>query len=205
MTVYYLEATEIDDRCWMRLPTEWPLEGFEEEFPDPVPWARAAAGARWEDSGLTPGAGEEEALAEVLVRCAEVHPDFRPGFEIFLHLPSPRDTPLAVYVGDYEVVGDTVDDFAYALGTHEPGAVETPLTEDLTVPTLGTGRRVVRYAKDDDGTIIASLRYAWEVEEHGLFASVITVASPDRVMGAADDLDRLVRGLRYLPEDYFPE
>jgi hypothetical protein len=205
MTEYYLEATDLDERCWMRLPTEWPLPDFEDVFPDPVPWARAAAGVRWEDSGLTPRHGEVDELARVLVRCAALLPGFRPGFEIFLHLPSPRDTPLAVYVGDYESAEDNEPHVRFALGLDEPDAVEPPLIEDFAVPTLGTGKRALRYAKDDEGGIVASLRYAWDVERYGLFASVIAVADPIRVIAAVDDLDRLCRGLRYLPEDAFPE
>lgn len=205
MTEYYLEATDVDERCWMRLPTEWPMPDFEDDFPDPVPWSRAAARVRWKDSGLAPGPGEVDQLARVLVRCAETLPDFRPGFEIFLHLPSPRDTPLALYVGDYESADNNEHHFRYALGPDEPAAVEPPLIEDCTVPTLGTGRRAIRYSKDDDGSIIASLRYAWDVQAHGLFVSVITVADPTRVMSAVEDVDRLIKGLRYLPENAFPE
>ncbi len=205
MTEYFLEATDVDERCWMRLPTEWPMPVFEDDFPGPVPWSRAAAGVRWEDSGLTPGPGELDELARVLVRCTEILPDFRPGFEVFLHLPSPRDTPLAVHIGDYASDDDNEHHFRYALGLDEPSAIEPPLIEDFTVPTLGTGKRVIRYSKNDDGTIIAGLRYAWHVQEHGLFTSVVTVADPTRVMTAIEDVDHLIKSLRYLPEDAFPE
>ncbi|MDI5962982.1 hypothetical protein [Streptantibioticus silvisoli] len=115
--------------------------------------------------------------------------------------PSPRDIPLAVHVGDYESADDNEPHFRYALGLDEPAAVEAPLIEDFPVPTLGPRKKAVRYAKDDGGGIIASVRYAWGIQEHGLFA----VTDPRRVMTAMEDVDRLCKGLRYLSEDEFPE
>ena len=206
MTQYYLEATDVDEGCWIELPTQWPMPDFEDMFPDPVPWAGAAARVTWKDSGLTPGPGDVEALAKTLEYCARTLPDRLPGFEIFLHLPTPSGTPQAVYVGDYRSDGDPDAELREVLGLDQPNAVETPLVEDFTVPTLGTGKRAVRYAKDADGAIIASLRYAWNVEEHGTIASVRTAGSdPARIVSMAEDLDRLCKGLRYLPEEMFPE
>jgi hypothetical protein len=149
-----------------------------------------------------------DALARTLEFCAGILPERMPGFEIFLYLPSPQGAPQAVYVGDIEVKdGDEAEaEFAVALGVDQPNAVEPPLVTDFTVPTLGTGRRSLRYAKADDGRVIASLRYVWHVPEHGLLATVrCAAADPASIVTISDDLDRLCRGLRYLPEDAFPE
>lgn len=208
MTEYYLEATDVDERCWMRLPTEWPMPDFEDVFPDPEPWSRAAAGVRWEDSGLTPGPDDVRALAKTLAYCAQILPERMPGYEIFLYLPSPQGAPRAVYAGDIEVVSreEAEVEFAVALGLDQPNAVETPLVEDFAVPTLGVGKRSLRYGKADDGSVFASLRYVWDIEEHGLVATVrVAAAGPTDIVAMSEDVDRLCQGLRYLPEDAFPE
>ncbi|MDI5972525.1 hypothetical protein POF50_024825 [Streptomyces sp. SL13] len=205
MTEQFLESGPRDPARWIALPTDWPAPGFEKDFPDPATWAVIAANAVWNDSPLTPRGDEVDSLAQVLAYCADNCPRPLPGYEIYLHLPGPRDVPLPVYVGDYPRTTDPESDLRYALAVEDPEAVEPPLVEEFTAAGLGSGLRALRYCRDRDdayGGILVGLRYAWYVEHLDLIVSVRTVhPHPGRVIAAIDDIDALCRGLRYVAED----
>ncbi len=191
MTEYCLEATGIDDARWVRLPGEGEAAVGE--------WALRTARERWDGSGLEAGADGAEQLAAVLEHCAFVHPDVMPGFDVLLHLPDPRQAPLAVYLGDYESEGDPAAELAQLLDM--PDCVGDPVTGQVTVPGLGTGTRSLCHVRDEEIGLLASLQYAWSVRERGVISVVSTAGTPERVAEAAEDLDRLCSGLRHLPQD----
>lgn len=188
-TTPYLECGEWDAARWVWVPGE---EG--------ETWAGEAARAVWGDSGVVPRTGEIEGLARELAHCARRCPSAYPGFEVLLHLPGPRDTPLPVYLGGYPCGGDVEDELRQAGGEADPDAVEPPLVEEFTTERLGAGRRVLRYTADPgdpDRALLAALRYAWHLPGADAIGCLFTVhPQPGRLLTALDDLDELARGLR---------
>jgi hypothetical protein len=205
MTEYYLETDEFDPDVWVGVPLEWPTPGFEKEFPDIPAWADVAANALWDASALTPHPGELDQLAGILGYAAKQYPTAYPGFEVLLHLPGPRDTPIPVYIGDIDVDDAPEAELRFWTGENDPNAVEPPVVEKFTSPHLGTGRRVLRYTVDPDDpdrSIIVALRYGWYIKELGRVGGMFTLSpDPGRLISAMDDLDALARGLQYVPAE----
>ncbi|MEU6174429.1 hypothetical protein ABZ832_21220 [Streptantibioticus parmotrematis] len=204
-----LSTPHRDPARWVGLPTEWPLPGFEREFPDPATWAATAARAIWEDSPLTPGPADVTGLTDVLAYAAHHFPGAFPGFEVLLHLPGPRDNPLPVYLGDLttepEDPGHEV--LRHLTGADDPYAVEPPVVEEFGNPFLGQGLRVLRYTTDDraGGALLPCLRYAWYLRGNDgqppHCACLFTLhPDPARLVAALDDIDTLAGDLRYEAE-----
>ncbi|PWI45906.1 hypothetical protein [Streptomyces sp. ICBB 8177] len=204
-----LSTPHRDPARWVGLPTEWPLPGFEREFPDAATWAATAARAIWDDSPLTPRPAEVAGLTDVLTYAAHHFPGAFPGFEVLLHLPGPRDDPLPVYLGDLTTDPEDVEDRAHEIlrhltGADDPYAVEPPVVEEFGNPFLGQGLRVLRYTADDraGGALLPCLRYAWHlrgIDGQPARCACLFALHPDpaRLIAALDDLDTLARDLRY--------
>jgi hypothetical protein len=97
----------------------------------------------------------------------------------------PRQLPLFLYVGVWEAAGNRDAQLRKWCLVGDPGAVEPPVTDEITTDRLGTGIRVMRYRRDNDGTLYAPLRYAWRSAEFGT----------DLVLNAAEDLGGLQRAI----------
>lgn len=195
----WLDLGEYDPECWMWVPDEFPVG----ELDDVRDWAAMMAQACWNDSDLVPRENDVAELTDVLVACAEKYPTLYPSYRLYLHLRDPRDVPLALFTGAMDIEGDRDTELRALTWADDENVVEPPIVEEFSTPHLGTGLRVLRYAKDpEDDSIIAGLRYAWRVEEEGVDVLLFT-ACPDlgRLLKAVDDIDALARIARMSPED----
>lgn len=207
-TAYFLDVSHHDRTVWLQVPTEWPVPGQEEEFPDLATWADRAARAIWTESGLNPGSTGMDYLTGMLTRAAEEFSTVYPDFELLVHLPGPLDLPLPVAIGGLDTSDLSPDEAERELrgwaGEGDPEAVEPPLIEDFASPRLGKGLRGLRYTigeNDPDRTVNAALHYAWDVPQLGCQIYMVT-ASPDpaHLIAAMDDLDALARTIGFSTE-----
>lgn len=198
---------EIDLSTWMPVPTQWPAPGAESMFPTMPEWADYAANAIWNESTLQPRPGELDLLIRVLAYGAEHFPSAYPGFDLFLHLPGPRDMPLPVFIGDFDT-SDIVTDEDAAIElrqwtSDDPNAVEPPIIEDFLSPHLGPGVRALRYSVPDkeSGEILAGLRYGWHVPHLSRHAYLITgTHDPGHLIATMEDIDALARCMEYVTD-----
>ena len=197
---------------WIRIPLMWPEPGLEdvEEAQTPEAWARYFAEGLWEDfAAEKPKPGEVGLLTNILLMYALRAPAAFPDFEVFLHLPHPRDIPLPVYVDLVEIEEGEDRETALRALTHADAsyAVEPPIVEDFDSPHLGRGLRVLRYYQDQDedsNELHVGLRYAWRYEKGTEAADVLIIlADPDagRVLKALDDVDEFARTIRISPDE----
>lgn len=195
---------------WIRIPLMWPEPGLEdvEEAQTPEAWARYFAEGLWEDAAPEkPEPGETDLLANILLMYALRAPAAFPDFEVFLHLPHPRELPLPAYVDLVEI--DETEDQHTTLRelTHADAsyAIEPPIVEDFDSPHLGTGLRVLRYYQDEDSNEVhVGLRYAWRYKKGTEAADVLIIlADPDagRILRALDDVDEFSRTIRISPDE----
>ncbi|TLS42766.1 hypothetical protein FE633_29400 [Streptomyces montanus] len=130
-----------------------------------------------------------------------------PDFEVFLHLPHPREIPLPAYVDLVEIEEGEDRKTALRELTHADAsyAVEPPIVEDFDSPHLGAGLRVLRYYQDEDSNEVhVGLRYAWRYEKGKEAADVLIIlADPDagRILRALDDVDEFARTIRISPDE----
>lgn len=197
---------------WIRIPLMWPEPGLEdvEEAQSPEAWARYFAEGLWEDfASEEPEPGEVDLLTNILLMYALRAPAAYPDFEVFLHLPHPREIPLPAYVDLVEIEeGEEGENRETALReltqADASRAVEPPIVEDFDSPHLGTGLRVLRYFQDEDSNEVhVGLRYAWRYEKEAEAADVLIIlADPDagRILGALDDVDDFARTIRISPD-----
>ncbi|MFC9228079.1 hypothetical protein ACFTZI_03790 [Streptomyces decoyicus] len=197
---------------WIRVPLMWPEPGLEdvEEAQSPEAWARFFAEGLWADfASEKPKPGEADLLTNILLMYALRAPAAFPDFEVFLHLPHPREIPLPAYVDLVEI--EEGEDRATALRalTHADAsyAIEPPIVEDFDSPHLGTGLRVLRYYQDQDedsNEVHVGLRYAWRFEKGTEAADVLIIlADPDagRILRSLDDIDEFARTIRISPDE----
>jgi hypothetical protein len=187
----------------------WPEPGLEnvEEAQTPEAWARYFAEGLWEDfASEKPEPGEVDLLTNILLMYAIRAPAAFPDFEVFLHLPHPREIPLPAYVDLVEIEEGEDRKTALRELTHADAsyAVEPPIVEDFDSPHLGAGLRVVRYYQDEDSNEVhVGLRYAWRYEKGTEAADVLIIlADPDagRILRALDDIDEFARTIRISPD-----
>jgi hypothetical protein len=188
----------------------WPEPGLEDvqEAQTPEAWARYFAEALWRDADPEkPDPGEIDLLADILLMYALRAPSAFPDFEVFLHLPHPRELPLPAYVDLVEIEenGDrhtTLRELTHADASY---AIEPPIVEDFDSPHLGTGLRVLRYYQDEESNEVhVGLRYAWRYEKGSEAADVLIIlADPDasRILRALDDVDEFARTVRISPDE----
>ena len=195
---------------WIRIPLMWPEPGLEDvkEAQTPELWARYFAEGLWADlAPEKPGPGEVELLTNILLMYADRAPAAYPDFEVFLHLPHPRETPLPAYVDLVEI--EEGEDRTRALRelTHADASytVEPPIVENFDSTHLGTGLRVLRYYQDEESNEVhVGLRYAWRYEKGTEAADVLIIlADPDagRILRSLDDIDEFARTVRISPDE----
>ncbi|GAA0456755.1 hypothetical protein [Streptomyces olivaceiscleroticus] len=197
---------------WLRVPLMWPEPGVEDVMiaQTPQAWGQHFAEAWWQDfTSEKPNSGEVDQFAEILAMLAERAPTAWPGFEVFLHVPHPRDIPLAVYVDLVEVEegDDRNTDLRELTHADADYAIESPIVEEFHSPHLGTGLRVLRYYQDQvraSNEVHAGLRYAWRYEKGTEVADVVIILAcpdPGRILRALDDIDEFARTIRVSPDE----
>ncbi|MGW2020566.1 hypothetical protein [Streptomyces decoyicus] len=197
---------------WIRIPLMWPEPGLEdvEEAQSPEAWARYFAEGLWEDfASEKPKPGEVDLLTNILLMYALRAPAAFPDFEVFLHLPHPREIPLPAYVDLVEIEEGEDRETALRALTHADAgyAIEPPIVDDFDSPHLGAGLRVLRYYQDQDedsNEVHVGLRYAWRYEKDTEAADVLIIlADPDagRILRSLDDIDEFARTIRISPDE----
>jgi hypothetical protein len=183
----------------------WPEPGLEgvEEAQTPEAWARYYAEEIWTDfASEKPEPGEVDLLFNILLMYAIRAPAAFPDFEVFLHLPHPREIPLPAYIDLVEIEEGEDRETALRELAHADASytVEPPIVEDFVSPHLGAGLRVLRYYQDENSNEVhVGLRYAWRYDKGAEAADVLIIlADPDagRILRALDDIDEFARSIR---------
>ncbi|MXM63312.1 hypothetical protein GR925_07590 [Streptomyces sp. HUCO-GS316] len=126
---------------WIRIPLMWPEPGLEdvEEAQTPEAWARYFAEGLWEDfASEKPEPGEVDLLTNILLMYAIRAPAAFPDFEVFLHLPHPREIPLPAYVDLVEIEEGEDRETALRELTHTDASytVEPPPSSRTSTPRI---------------------------------------------------------------------
>jgi len=185
---------DYDPAIWVEMPSEW-TDGT---WPDYRDWAWDTAKAVWADSGLEPGEYGIDQLALAFAMIVESE-DKALSSLTYLHVPEPTDIPLAVGLKVFECEGERATALRVMANADDPGAVESPIVDEFTTTSLGSGLRTLRYLTppEQPDTLVGALNYAWRVDEIDTDIRLWT-ACPDlsRLIGAIDDIDTLARSIR---------
>jgi hypothetical protein len=169
-----------DQNVWIPLLPAFP------EGDDLPSYCAAVAEEWWHACGLSYSAVDVLRLRHMLIAAWEGTYGHIPCHLMFVHLPDPRQLPLFLYVGVWEAAGNRDTQLRNWCLASDPDAVELPVIDEITTDRLGTGIRVMRYRRNNDGALCAALRYAWRSAEFGT----------DLVLNAtAEDLGRLQRAI----------
>lgn len=194
---------DYDPDVWVEIPIQWTLaagdEWAESHQETPEEWAREIAGYCWEESDEEDfTAGEVELLAQTLLECVRRYPGMYPGFQVLLHLPNPKVTPLPVWIGHLPAEGDEQQSLRELALADGADAVEPPVADEVRTEALGTGLRVLRYSTvPGSNELVVGLRYAWRSDEHQRDVLVITGSpAPGQVMSAGDAIAELIHEIR---------
>ena len=151
-----------------------------------TPWPDRAAYAGWAaqnvalalGSALAPEQREERttALAETIRDAYEALFGKVLAHQFFLHVPSLEHPPLPVFLGIWKSAGDREEMLDYFTGVDDPAAVAEPVAVDFTTERLGTGRRVYHVAKQSEGELMATLAYAFRVDEYATDIRLHTIS-----------------------------
>lgn len=108
-----------------------------------------------------------------------------------------RDTPLPVCATIGPSQGPREETLRALAEADDPNAIERPVVTSFRSERLGEGMTAFRYLQQDDSAhLLACVRYAWQVAEHG--ADVVMWTATDdvaRLMSTSDDLEELARSL----------
>lgn len=180
----------IDMKQWIPLPLAFP-DGYDRDS-----WATTAAAAWSEQWGLPAESPEVERLA-TMVR--EIHKSANVRVrchQIWILIPDPFTTPLPVFVAIWRQSGDRNRRLRLLTGADDKTGGRKPKVTKVSTEHLGTGLRVLRERVQDNGQPLASLAFAFRVEEHETDLQVYAVTSNLlALMAASADIKRLVEGM----------
>ena len=192
-----IDIEYIDPYPWTVLPPRSGGTGPFEEWDDIQSWCREESEDLWADRELDPGPNGIDFVAGTLARCAEAFSPPGSDHWLFLHRDHPTDMPLPVFAAIGPASGPREETLRALTLADDPDTVEPPVVKRFKSERLGEGLTVFRYvAQEDSRHLLACVRYAWQVAEHGADI-VIWTATEDvaRIMQAAEDLENLARSL----------
>jgi hypothetical protein len=192
-----IDIEDIDPYPWTVLPPRSGDTGPFEEWDDIRAWCREEAEDLWADRELDPGPNGVDFVAGTLERCAAAFSPPGTDHWLFLHRDHPTDLPLPVLAAIGPSKGPREETLRELTLADDLSAAEPPVVKRFRSPKLGEGLTVFRYVPQEDSRhLLACVRYAWQVEEHGADV-VIWTATEDvaRIMQAAEDLEQLARSL----------
>ncbi|MES5824392.1 hypothetical protein [Streptomyces sp. RG80] len=192
-----IDIEDVDAYPWTVLPPRGGETGPFEEWDDIQAWCREEAEDLWLDRELDPGPNGIDFVAGTLHRCAEAFSPPGSDHWLFLHRDHPTDMPLPVMAAIGPSTAPRDETLRALTLADDPSSVEPPVVKRFKSPNLGEGLTVFRYITQQDSPhVLACVRYAWQVEEHGADV-VIWTATEDiaRIMHAADDLEALAKSL----------
>ncbi|MDI6521190.1 hypothetical protein QMA61_33960 [Streptomyces coelicoflavus] len=197
-----IDIEYIDPYPWTVIPPRDGEVGPFEEWGDIRSWCREEAVDLWLDRELDPGPNGIDFVASTLARCAEYLSPPGTDHWLFLHRDHPTDMPLAVLADIGPVSGARDETLRVLTLADDPHAAQTPTVRRFNSRHLGEGLTAFRYLPQEDSPhLLACVRYAWRVEEHGADV-VMWTATEDvsRVMQASRDVENLAHSLAiYVP------
>ncbi|MFJ4832886.1 hypothetical protein ACIP79_23725 [Streptomyces sp. NPDC088747] len=192
-----LDIEYIDAYPWVIIPPRAGPSAPFEEWDDIQTWCHDRAQDLWADRELDPGPNGVDFVGTTLASCAEALSPLGSEHWLFLHLDHPTDMPLPVCASIGPAAGPREETLRALTLADDPEAVEPPVVKPFKSERLGKGMTTFRYIQQDDSPrLLACVRYAWQVEEHG--ADVVMWTATDdvaRLMTAGDDLEELGRSL----------
>jgi hypothetical protein len=191
-------AVHYDIDKWMSCPPEFP-PGY-----DVRSWARTYADAFCHRPGLTP---TDDLVSGLAARLAEIHADAYGGRRIECHLcliyqPDPLVSPLPVYLSAWESRGDRDEALRLLSHADNPAAIQPPYITEFTADRLGTGLKVLYYARHprSESTVYAGLNYAWRMPDLATDLRVfVTTTDLGRLEQAMPDIDELMNVTTIVP------
>jgi hypothetical protein len=192
-----IDIEYVDAYPWVIIPPRSGPSAPFEAWDDIRAWCYEYAEDVWADRELDPGANGVDFLGETLARCAEAF--CPPGSDhwLFLHLDHPTDAPLPVCAAIGPASAPEEETLRALTMADDPDAVEPPVVKNFRSERLGKGMTTFRYVSQSDSPhVLACIRYAWQVAEHG--ADVVMWTATDdiaRVIAASDDVENLAKSL----------
>lgn len=181
---------DVDMRRWIPFPAVFP-EGYDRDS-----WATEAAVAWSEPWGLSDGDVEVEDLAAMLRLIHERSNTRAKWNQIWIYLPDPFTAPLPVFLAIWRQSGERVRRLRLLTEADTKSNGRKPQIAEVTTEHLGTGLRVLHQRVQGKGPLLATLAYAFRVEEHETDLQLFTVTSDLPALTAAgDDIERLVQGM----------
>jgi hypothetical protein len=184
---------DFNKAIWVPCPPYFP-PGVDREK-----WAAGYARACWVASGLKHGKRQISALTQSFSHIQQSAYSTLPCHWALIHVRDPRAVPLLVCFGVWPAESGRQAQIRSLAGADEEGAMEPPIVTEFATENLGQGLKVMSYFREQ-GTVTASLSYAWRSEEFETAVRLFT-ACPDlgRLQGALDDLDDLARAITVIP------
>ncbi|MFJ1972969.1 hypothetical protein ACIO93_30365 [Streptomyces sp. NPDC087903] len=192
-----IDIEDVDPYPWTVLPPRSGDTGPFEEWDDIASWCREEAEELWLDRELDPGPNGVDFVAGTLERCAKAFSPPGSDHWLFLHRDHPTDLPLPVLAAIGPSSGPRDETLRALTLADDQSTVEPPVVKRFTSEKLGEGLTVFRYVPQMDSPhLLACVRYAWQVSEHGADV-VMWTATEDvaRIMQAAEDVEHLARSL----------
>ncbi|MFF0204140.1 hypothetical protein [Streptomyces sp. NPDC005017] len=192
-----IDIEYVDAYPWVIIPPQSGPSAPFEAWDDIRTWCRECAEDMWADRELDPGPNGVDFVGETLARCAEAFSPPGSDHWLFLHLDHPTDLPLPVCAAIGPANGPREETLRALTMAEDSDAVEPPVVKAFHSKWLGEGMTTFRYVTQETSPhVLACVRYAWRVEEHGADV-VIWTATEDiaRIMAAADDLEGLAKSL----------
>lgn len=168
-----------DSSIWLAVPREWPFE----QWPTPEQWASdVAAGIVTREQGkpdLT------DVVKSWLISFAHSRSEF-PADVTYLYWGDGLLPFEALDCALLPAEGDPEKRFRFLGRVEAPGTVGEVCVEQVELPGLGRGTRVVRFdafGPDDEGfrDLVASARYFWRLNEDVDLAVNVTTMGPMRL------------------------
>lgn len=192
-----IDIEHVDAYPWVILPPRGGPLAPMEEWDDIQAWCHEAAEDLWLDRELDPGPNGVDFVATTLTRCAESFCPPNSEHWLFLHLDHPTDLPIPVCVAIGPAQRPREETLRALTLADDPDAVEPPVVKPFKAERLGEGLTTFRYVPQADSPhLLACVRYAWQVEEHGADVVMWTaVEDIPRLMSASEDLENLAHSL----------
>jgi hypothetical protein len=184
-----------DKNLWIPCPPEFGERLSRDE------WAAGFANTWWDASGRKHGRRVVNAFARMLIDTRARMYAEQPCHLGLLHLPDVQYTPLPVYIGIWQAVGDREAQLRELVHCDEPAAVERPLVEEAWTESLGTGLRSLYYQRPQRRRdLLGVVHYAWRSEEYETALHVYTLYSDlRRLQSSLPDIDAMTRTITFVP------
>jgi hypothetical protein len=182
-------AVDYDRDVWIPCPREFPA-GMTRES-----WSAEYARAWWDSVRGRASKREVAALAQSLAYIHQTAYATLPCHLGFIHLPNPRMTPLLVYYGVWQAMGERDRQLRLLTHADDPDGMGPPSVTPFRADKLGDGLKVMYYRRgENQSTVIGCLSYAWRSEPLETDLRLVTYSADlGRLEAAVADIDGLAQ------------